>query len=117
MTGIKDIRFFADYIPESEKAKLSEDITCIYFIVSSVPMDTFDNRIEETIVQFSIFSGGGLEKTARAYKGINGLFDDRTLSYEAFDVTLKRKGLSTSIDGGIRQWNIEYIATTVRVNQ
>jgi hypothetical protein len=106
-------RIFFDEAPEG-----SEFPYVVFRIVASSPQDTFKDAIEDTLVQFSLFSisEGAAEITAM-YADLMALFD-----WSAITVTggtciwVVRQGLMPMFDDittpagtvGVRHWAVEY---------
>ena len=106
-------RIFFDEAPEG-----SEFPYVVFRIVASAPQDTFKDAIEDTLVQFSLFSisEGAAEITAM-YADLMALFD-----WSAITVTggtciwVVRQGLMPMLEDittpagtvGVRHWAVEY---------
>lgn len=93
----------------------------VYFVVSDVPADTFTDKIEEVLIQFSVFSSAsGSTEVEDAVTNLKALFDDCLMTITGnTHVMMNRQGSSlTSVPadtelgtGEYWQGDIEYEVT------
>jgi len=90
----------------------------VFFIVTSYPTDTFTEKIEDTLVQFSIFSAlPGATEISTIYENLTTLFDgcDLTITGDTH-IWMQRRHLATMIDEittatgtfGMKHWAVDY---------
>lgn len=82
----------------------------VYSIVSSVPQDTFAEKLDETLVQFSLFSEtAGAAEITDMYSDLRTLFDDATLTITGnTHIWCAFRNLVTMYESGVRHWAADY---------
>lgn len=106
-------RIFLDQAPEG-----TEFPYIVFFIVSSVPEDTFVKDIENTIIQFSIFSASaGATEITTIYGHLKALFKDAKLTVTGgVNVALEQENLATMLEDittpsgteTVKHWAVDY---------
>ena len=106
-------RIFLDEAPEG-----SEFPYVVFSIISGTPQDTFSEKIEETLIQFSLYSisSGAAEITAM-YAALKTLLDGQLLTItDNTCIWVMRQNLTTMIDEittpsgtfGAKHWDAGY---------
>ncbi len=97
----------------------------VFFIVSDVPDNTFEEFLEDILIQFSLFSSSSsATEITTMYTDLKALFDD--CSFLITSNTLlwfKRSHLTTMVDGitaptgtvGVRHWAVDYSILMQRI--
>ena len=83
----------------------------VYYLISDVPRPTFTDRIEEAIIQFSIFSSAsGSTEIEDAFTNLCALYDDCDLTItSATHLFMERQGASlTSVPADTEAGTGEY---------
>jgi len=106
-------RIYLDEAPEG-----AEFPYCVFFIVSSVPEDTFTEEIENTLIQFSLFSTSkGATEITTMYNDLKTLLKDASLTVTGkTSVWLRQDNLTTMIDeittsegtSAVKHWAVDY---------
>jgi hypothetical protein len=110
-------RIFLDEAPEGSAYPY-----VVFKIVAGTPQDTFKDTIEDTLIQFSLFSisSGAAEITAM-YAALKTLFDWQTLTITGNTcIWVMRESLTTMFDDittpdgtvGLRHWAVDYSIVT-----
>lgn len=64
----------------------------VYYIISDVPADTFTEKIEDVIVQFSVFSkASGTTEILDIVSALQALFDDATMAVTGNDLLMMKR--------------------------
>ena len=106
-------RIFFDEAPEG-----TEYPYIVFRIIAGTPQDTFKDAIEETVIQFSLFSiSAGASEITTMYADLKTLFDWQALTITSDTcVWVMRLGLVTMFDDvttpagtvGLRHWAVDY---------
>lgn len=90
----------------------------VFFIVHSNQQDTFKNQLDNTLVQFSIFSAStGMTEITAIYDALKAVFDDAALSISGSTVVwMIRQNLMTmtevvtvgSGESVVKHWAVDY---------
>jgi hypothetical protein len=106
-------RIFCDEAPDG-----TEFPYVVFFTVANVQADTFKNRLDDAVVQFSLYSTSkSLTEITAMYSHLKDLFDWQTLSISGGTcVWVVRQNLVTmfddipTLDGstGLRHWAVDY---------
>jgi hypothetical protein len=91
----------------------------VFMRISGSNSDTFDERVDETVIQFSLYSSSrGIMEIGTMYENLRALFDDATFSVpggtlvrcqyqsatDVSDETITREGTV-----GVKHWPVEYV--------
>jgi hypothetical protein len=97
----------------------------IFFIVSSVPQDNFVEYLDDTMIQFSLFSDkAGASEIATMYGHLKTLFDDAVLTITGNthlwtvrqNLTTMTEEITTSSGTmGVKHWAVDYSILTQAV--
>jgi hypothetical protein len=106
-------RIFLDIAPEG-----TEFPYAVFSVISSSPQDTFNDMIEETSIQFSLYSTSkGLAEITQIYADLKTLLDwqlltvtDRTCIWMTRDNLVTMFEDITTAEGtvGLRHWAVDY---------
>jgi hypothetical protein len=106
-------RIFLDEAPEG-----TEFPYVVFQIIASSPQDTFTDSIEDTLVQFSLFSAtSGATEITGIYADLKTLFDYCILAITgSTHIEMVRQNLTTMVDDlttpagtvGLKHWAVEY---------
>lgn len=106
-------RIFLDEAPEGSAFPY-----VVFKIIASTPQDTFKNSIEDTLIQFSLFSiSDGAAEITDMYADLRSLFDWQALTITGNTcIWVMREGLATMFDDvttpsgtvGLRHWAVDY---------
>lgn len=105
-------------IYEAEAPEGAEFPYVVFQIVTSIPQDTFKNELEDTLIQFSIFSiSDGLTEITGIYNHLKALFKNAVLTIAgSTNVWLEQRNLTTLMEEittpagtiGARHWAVDY---------
>lgn len=106
-------RIFFDEAPETSAFPY-----IVFKIIAGTPQDTFKDSIEDTLVQFSLFSiSDGAAEITDMYADLKALFDWQALTITGNTcIWVMRQNLSTMFDEvtttsgtvGLRHWAVDY---------
>lgn len=106
-------RIFLDEAPEGTAFPY-----VVFRIVAGSPQDTFKDTIDDTLIQFSLFSiSDGATEITTMYANLKTLFDWQALTITGNTcIWTMRQGLSTFFDDltttqgtvGVRHWAVDY---------
>lgn len=106
-------RIYLDHAPDN-----AEFPYCVFFIVSDVPNDTFKDKIDDILIQFSLFSASSsAAEMADMYKDLKALFDDCSLTITGSTlIWMKRENTQTmteeitTADASqiVKHWAVDY---------
>lgn len=106
-------RIFLDEAPEGSVFPY-----VVFRIVAGLPQDTFKSSIEDTLIQFSLFStSAGAAEITDMYADLKTLFDWTALTITGGTcIWMMRQGFSTMFDDittlagtvGLRHWAVDY---------
>lgn len=90
----------------------------VFRIVASRPEDTFTEAVEDTLLQFSLFSeSAGATEITGIYANLTALFDRCALAITGSrHIEIRRQGLSTMVDdittpsgtASLKHWAVDY---------
>lgn len=85
----------------------------VFSIIASYSEDTFAERIDETLVQFSLYSDeAGAAVITDMYSDLRSLLDDASLSITSnAHLRCQYQNLETMIESGVRHWAVDYLIT------
>lgn len=108
----------AGRIFEGEAPEETEFPYVIVSIVTDVQADTFKDKLEDIIIQFSLYSiSKSLVEITGMLADLKSLFDDAVLTITSnYHILISRQGLSTMYDDmttplgtvGVRHWAVDY---------
>lgn len=106
-------RIFADFAPPEAELPY-----CVFFIVAGNPEDTFKNKIDDTTVQFSLYSASAdNSEITDIYTYLKAILDDAVLSVSGYTlIWCVRQRLATMVEeveaaGAVtrlRHWAVDY---------
>lgn len=106
-------RIFLDEAPEG-----TEYPYVVFRIISGAPQDTFKDAIEDTIIQFSLYSiSEGATEITTMYADLKTLLDWQVFTVSGDTcIWVMRQGLTTMFDDvttplgtvGLRHWAVDY---------
>lgn len=90
----------------------------VFYVITGMPDDTFQDRIDEILVQFSILSTSrGAAEITGIYNNLTALFDNATLTITGkTHLRMVRRNLVTMVDDittaagtiGVKHWAVDY---------
>lgn len=106
-------RLYADEAPQNTTFPY-----VVFFIVSANQQDTFSYKVDDVLIQFSIFSNSpGLTEITGIYNNLIALFDDAALTISGkTQIWMIRQNLTTMVDeiptsdsnNIVRHWAVDY---------
>lgn len=106
-------RIFLDVAPDG-----TEYPYAVFKIIAGTPQDTFKDTIEDTLIQFSLFSiSAGAAEITDMYADLKALFDWQALTITGNTcIWVMRQSLATMFDDittpagtvGLRHWAVDY---------
>lgn len=114
-----DGRIYLDSVPDDAVLPFIR-----YSIISSSPDDPFAGTMENTYLQFSIFSSSsGVTEIADIYSAVTGILDDSILTLSAGKmIIMRRLNLLTSVEEEttksgteqVKHWLVDYEVVRTR---